>query len=139
MQRKFYPSLCLIEHTARKFILIPVSKSSWVMDEENIDNFIATFTDGYSLQYFKEICCNLHVSWGNFTVFIKTCTYLYLGCPINLGLPVFKSFQITIPSNPYQFNIHNSNSAYYCLIDSLTSKWGIQLCVCVCVCVFCAM
>jgi len=120
MWRKFYPSLCIIEHTARKFILIPVSKNIWVMDEGNIDHFIATFTDGYSLQYFKEICCTITYL---FTAFIKTCTYLYLGCPINLGLPVFKSFQVTIPSNPYQFTTHNSNSAYYCLIDSLTSKW----------------
>jgi len=27
------------------------------MDEENIDHFIDTFTDGYSLHYFKEMCC----------------------------------------------------------------------------------
>lgn len=73
----------------------------------------------------------LHISWGNFAAFIKTCTYLYLGCPMNLGLPVFKGFQITVPSNPYQFTIHNSNSACYCLIDSLTSKWWNSV-VCVC-------
>lgn len=105
------------------------------------------------IKYFRELCYTFtfsyqhvcysytdkkhpHVSWGNFTAFIKTFTYLYLGCLINLGLPVFKCFQTTIPSNPYQFTIHNTNITCYCWIDSVTSKWWDSW---IRVCVFCAL